>query len=160
MRMAYTLATAAAAVGRNRSSISRAIKTGKLSATRDEVTGAWIIDPAELHRLYPPISAQPDAQHDARPDAEARMGDAHADVHALLRRAEVAESRLADAQDQIADLRRRLDAADEERRAVLRPLTALLIDQRNGAAKADAGEGATQAAGRRRWWPLGRQSRP
>lgn len=131
--MAYTLATAAAAVGRNRSSISRAIKRGKLSATRDEVTGAWIIDPAELHRLYPPV----DARDDARPDAEARMGDAQADVHVLLRRAEIAEARLADARDQIEDLRQERDRLLSLHEADQR----LLVDMRERA------EG-----GRRRWW--------
>jgi hypothetical protein len=49
----YSLAQAAAAVGRNRSSVLRAIKAGKISAVRDEATGEWRIQPAELHRLYP-----------------------------------------------------------------------------------------------------------
>ena len=143
--MAYpTLATAAAAVGRNRSSISRAIKSGKLSATRDEVTGAWIIDPAELHRLYPPVDARddawPDARPDARPDAEARMGDAQADVHTLLRRAEIAEARLADARDQIEDLRQERD----------RLLSLHEADQR---LLADLRE---KPQPQRRWWHWGR----
>jgi chromosome segregation ATPase len=97
------------------------------------VTGAWIIDPAELHRLYPPI----DARNDARPDAEARMGDAQADVHVLLRRAEIAEARLADARDQIEDLRQKRDRLLSLHEADQR----LLVDMRERA------EG-----GRRRWW--------
>ena len=38
--------------GRNRSTIYRDIKNGKLSATRSE-KGGWEIDPAELERVYP-----------------------------------------------------------------------------------------------------------
>ena len=50
----YTIATAAAAVGRNKTAILRAINGGKLSAAQDE-NGEWQIDPAELHRIYPPL---------------------------------------------------------------------------------------------------------
>ena len=40
----YTIATAAAAVGRNKSAILRAIKAGKISVAKDE-NGEWQIDP-------------------------------------------------------------------------------------------------------------------
>jgi ABC-type amino acid transport substrate-binding protein len=65
--------TAAQACGINRSTVLRAIKSGKISATKDELTGAWLIEPAELHRLYPPVAA-PEANavavpKDATPDA-------------------------------------------------------------------------------------------
>jgi hypothetical protein len=49
--MPYSLSQAAEAVGMNRSSILRAIKAGKISATRDE-HDQWQIEPAELHRVY------------------------------------------------------------------------------------------------------------
>ncbi len=50
----HTIATAAAAVGRNKNAILRAIKAGKILAAKDE-NGEWQIDPAELHRIYPPL---------------------------------------------------------------------------------------------------------
>ena len=50
----YNLATAAAAVGRNKNAILRAIETGKIPATRD-ANGEVQIDPADLHRIYPPL---------------------------------------------------------------------------------------------------------
>jgi hypothetical protein len=53
----YNLASASAATGVNKTSIWRAIKGGRLSAQRDE-TGGWMIDPAELHRVFPPLPAQ------------------------------------------------------------------------------------------------------
>ena len=50
----HTIATAAAAVGRNKTAILRAIKAGKISVAKDE-NGELQIDPAELHRIYPPL---------------------------------------------------------------------------------------------------------
>jgi len=47
------LRDAARQVGMHRSSIYRAIRAGRLSATRTE-TGDYAIDPAELFRVYPP----------------------------------------------------------------------------------------------------------
>jgi hypothetical protein len=69
----YNLASAAAATGVNRSTVLRAIKAGRLSAQRDE-TGGWQIDPAELHRVFPPLPApatgsSATAQRDAMADA-------------------------------------------------------------------------------------------
>src|SRR4051794_12746044 len=49
------LREAAEHVGMSKSSIFRAIKTGRLSATRDEHGGVQI-DPAELARVYPPTT--------------------------------------------------------------------------------------------------------
>jgi hypothetical protein len=50
----YNLATAAAAVGRNKNAILRAIETGKIPVSHD-VNGDMQIDPADLHRIYPPL---------------------------------------------------------------------------------------------------------
>lgn len=52
--MPYTLAEAAAATGLNKTSILRAIKSGKISGTKDE-HGQWSVEPGELHRVYPPV---------------------------------------------------------------------------------------------------------
>ena len=51
--MFYTLGQAAKATGKNRTTIYRAIKNGKISATQN-AHGEYDIDPAELHRVYPP----------------------------------------------------------------------------------------------------------
>ena len=74
--MAYNLATAALATGVNKSTILRAIKAGRLSATRDE-TG-WTIEVAELHRVFAPLPAaataeQPRVQRDATTDELVRL---------------------------------------------------------------------------------------
>ena len=50
----YNLATAAAAVGRNKNAILRAIEAGKIPVSQD-ANGDVQIDPADLHRIYPPL---------------------------------------------------------------------------------------------------------
>ena len=52
----YTLSSAARATGKNKSTIHRAIKNGKISVTRDE-NGVCHIDPVELHRVFPPVAS-------------------------------------------------------------------------------------------------------
>jgi len=69
--MSYTLAEAAQACGVNRSTILRSIKAGKISGQQDE-SGAWSVEPVELHRVFAPIAAEatPKAVHqDAQTDA-------------------------------------------------------------------------------------------
>jgi hypothetical protein len=51
--MKHTAGTAAKAVGKTKSTITKAIASGKLSALKN-VSGAWEIDVSELHRVYPP----------------------------------------------------------------------------------------------------------
>ena len=71
--MAFTLGTAAAATGMAKSSILRAFKADRSSASRTE-DGSWSIDPVELGRVFPLLSIsyageiggpQPDATTDA-----------------------------------------------------------------------------------------------
>lgn len=64
-----TLGQAAVETGMAKSAISRAIKSGRLSARKNE-TGSFEIDPAELFRVYPPASSrngfgQHQREHDA-----------------------------------------------------------------------------------------------
>lgn len=53
--MFYTLGTAAKATGKTKTAIAESIKKGRISASRDDF-GRYQIDPAELHRVYPPLS--------------------------------------------------------------------------------------------------------
>ena len=130
--MSYTLAEAAVAAGRDRSTLLRAIKSGKLSAARDAVTGAWRVDPAELARVYGNGIGATQAE------SEPRIGDAAADVRLLLEvermKAAGLEARLADMERVVDDLRQQRDREAEERRR----LTALLADR---------------SERRRSWWP-------
>jgi hypothetical protein len=49
-----TLATAAAAVGRSKTALMRAINDGRIPVSRTE-DGEIQIAPADLHRIYPPL---------------------------------------------------------------------------------------------------------
>ena len=49
--MSYTLNEAAKAVGKSKTTIHRAIKSGKISASKLD-SGAYSIDPSELHRAF------------------------------------------------------------------------------------------------------------
>ena len=55
--MHLTLRQAEQHVHASKSTILRAIRTGKLSADRDGPEGSYRIDPAELFRVFPPKSA-------------------------------------------------------------------------------------------------------
>jgi hypothetical protein len=49
--MSYTLAAAAAAAGVNKTTVLRAIQSGRMLGTRDEL-GQWHVEPVELHRVF------------------------------------------------------------------------------------------------------------
>ena len=51
--MSYTLGEAAIACGKSKSTISKAIKAGKISAEKND-HGTFEIEASELHRVYPP----------------------------------------------------------------------------------------------------------
>lgn len=52
--MRYTLGTAAKSTGKSKTTIQRAISKGLISAEKDR-SGGYSIDPAELHRIFPPL---------------------------------------------------------------------------------------------------------
>ena len=158
---------AAVAAGRAKSTILRAIQSGKLSAARDEATGSWMIEPAELHRVYP---AGPDAvlvrsaTAPVRSSTELRTGvQERGATTALQSRLEAAEARIAEMLESqrlrdevIEDLRRQRDRADDERHraqeqlaAAQERITALLTDQRPAAPVAPQ---PAPEAPRRSWW--------
>jgi hypothetical protein len=89
--MSYTLAEAATAAGVYKSTVLRAIKSGKVSGSKNEM-GEWIVEPAELHRVYPPV-----ARTDADTSATQRYapGDAMVAADAVLR-ASMLEERVAE----------------------------------------------------------------
>jgi hypothetical protein len=114
--MSYTLATAAVACGVNKSTILRAIKTGKVSAVRDE-HGQWHVEPAEVHRVYPLV---------ATPGTDATQRYVPADAAALAladQRAALAEGRLAELKELLADMQRDRNAwrGQAQRLALPRP---------------------------------------
>lgn len=132
--MEYTLAGAAQATGIAKTTIFRAIKSGKLSAKRlDDRT--YRIDASELARVYPIVASQrSDETVRNVPKQEKRPGTprvSEAEVAVLRTKLEMVEAQLArerDLRDQeresaererettretVADLRKRLDRSEE-----------------------------------------------
>src|SRR3954462_14984883 len=107
--MPYNLAQAGAAVGRNRSTILKAIRRGAISATRDPATGGWLIEPAELHRVFPALS--PGVAQDTAGDRRDT-----ADNSELRARLNDKDALIAAHQAAIEDLRNRLTESEHERR--------------------------------------------
>lgn len=125
--MKYTLSQAAAATGKNKATIQRAIKSGKISAGKN-ASGAYEIDPSELHRVFPALT-QRVAQHDI--NKATQRSDMHSENMQLqLDLLEAERERERDQlQATIDDLRARLDRSEER-------VTALL-----------------PAPNKRSWWP-------
>jgi hypothetical protein len=112
--MRYTLGTAAKATNKAKSTILRAIKSGTISATKTH-GGSYEIEPSELHRVFPPNSAQQTISNDKQPNEE------HG---ATLRlRLEILETERQRERDQmqatIDDLRLRLDRSEDRITALL-----------------------------------------
>ncbi len=62
--MPYTLGQAAKATGKQKSTILDSIRKGRISAAKDDF-GRYQIDPAELHRVYPPNASSVHAEREA-----------------------------------------------------------------------------------------------
>ena len=124
----YSLAQAAKATGKSKPTIARAIKAGKLSATRAD-DGSYTIDPAELARVFSL------AAHSIDKIADAYPATSPGEVEALT----------------IRQLWNRLDAEVEERRWVQEWLTGLLTRRQAGNVPA-VQKTETGSAARAAWW--------
>lgn len=107
-----SLSQAAKLTGKSKSTINRAIKTGKLSATRHE-DGSYSIDPAELSRAF-----------DVEPPEGTKRRDTEPDGTRLLERIAALEAMLNREREISADLK-------EDRDRWRQQATALLPDQRS-----------------------------
>ena len=116
--MLFTLQQAADATGKDKSTIQRAIKSGKLSATRN-TDRTYSIDSSELQRVYVLHNAditQQALQHGATTDATNAMETLQAKIELLQMQVEIMR-------ETTQDLRTRLDNSDQERRQLLAMLT-------------------------------------
>ena len=129
----YSLARAAAEAGRSRSTVLRAIQTGRLSAARDVTTGEWQIDASELVRVYPPAA---DRHDDGHADIAA---DGRGDSAALVA---AKDALILEQGETIRDLRRRLDLATQQLSEALQQVKQV-TDQR---------QAASVPPPRRHWW--------
>lgn len=116
--MSYTLNEAAKAVGKSKTTIHRAIKLGKISASKLE-SGAYAIDPSELHRVFQVGTAERTIRNDTERD-ETASGTADIRLEMLEKERERERQQL---EETIADLR-------EDRDKWRQQATALLEDKR------------------------------
>jgi excisionase family DNA binding protein len=113
--MVYTLGEAAKATGKSKATLSKAIKNGRISAQKDE-TGAFRIDPSELHRVYPLNVHLEQKQTQANSATEA---DNSGLIRELQARLEAAQERIADKESVISDLREDRDRWRQQATALL-----------------------------------------
>jgi hypothetical protein len=123
-----SLRQAAELTGKSKSTLTRAIKAGRLSASRN-AEGMFAIDPAELARAYPFV-APSDAEHDAHHGAPRNSETDEAAILRLQlsllidereRERAIAEREREQLAGTVADLRVRLDRAEQR-------ITALISD--------------------------------
>ena len=82
--MSFDLASAAAATGVAKSSVLRAIKAGRISATRDD-NGRWHVEPVELFKIFPPLpSTQPATHQYGVPERVTQLLEALAELKSAL----------------------------------------------------------------------------
>lgn len=153
MKMSWSISQAAKETGLSKSTISRAIKAGRVSASRQD-DGAYLIEPAELFRVYPRGVAQPspDARHDAvRNSHEEAYATPSHNIEILQVKLAMTEAMLLQErensrrqQETVEDLRRRLDAASEKVLALAQPMPP------SSDARHDASRNPSQPRG---WWP-------
>ena len=105
--MKYTLSEAAAATGKNKATIQRAIKSGKISATKGE-SGSYEIDPSELHRVFPSITQRVAYQKNATIRNGAQRAGIPTDFNAL--------QRIADLEKELAVMEERKNGLEEQKR--------------------------------------------
>ena len=131
--MKYSLSEAAKATGKNKTTIQRAIKNGKISAIKGN-KGSYEIDPSELHRVFPPAATQRDAQHNQSNDTQRdkvssnnssleRIFELEKELAVMRERATGLETQRDQMTDTISDLRKRLDSSEGR-------IVALLTDAR------------------------------
>ena len=125
--MKYTLSEAAAATGKNKATIQRAIKSGKISAPKGE-TGSYEIDPSELHRVFQPVAQSENAttrnsaqQAGLPPDSNAlqRIANLEKELAVMEERKNGLEEQKRHLTDTIEDLRKRLDSSEGRVMALL-----------------------------------------
>ena len=119
-----TLAQAAKETGLTKPAIFKAIKNGKISASKDD-RGQWMIDPAELFRVYAPVSQKETGEpHTAHVGLLLKLKELEAKL-------EVNEKRLLDKDAEIEIYRRQMEdlRAERERwRVQVEQITRLLTD--------------------------------
>lgn len=143
--MAYTLGEAAKATGKSKTSIRRALDSGRVSGTKNDL-GEWVIEPVELHRVFPMAergngSEEQKVARSVTPDGTGGPPL----LQAMLEAAEREKALLRELLDRERDISRGLE---EDRDHWRLQATALLTDQTR---KQDAAPETPEPAPQGRW---------
>lgn len=120
--MSYSLKEAAKATGKSKTTIHRALKSGKISAIKLD-SGAYAIEPAELHRVFPLVPPERNKERSIRNSEEHPRNDQGMLRGQLETMEKEREREREQLQETIADLR-------EDRDRWRQQATALLEDKR------------------------------
>jgi len=128
--MKFTAGQAAKAVGKSMPTISKALKTGRLSAKK--VGNKYEIDASELFRVWPKISDDEGLPSGvSKPSPLSLVNPKESDEIKALQDALNAERKLNSEKDgRIADLTQRAERAEQKEDAAQAQLVGLLTDQR------------------------------
>jgi len=113
-----TLTESSKETGLTRSAIFKAIKSGRLSANKNN-KGEFLIDPAELFRVYKPVNKEmlPSEQLATHKETQETQETQETAELSMMKRL------LAQVESERDDLRRRLDEESAERRKLMNILT-------------------------------------
>lgn len=106
--MGYSMRQAADVCGKSRTTIHRALKSGRMSGTQDNTTGEWSIDPSELRRVFP----WDRSVHEHKSTNVHDMVNSTSD-EVLAVKVAMLENQLEREKETVSDLRKRLDLSDE-----------------------------------------------
>lgn len=120
--MSYSLKQAAEATGKSKPTVLRALQSGRMSGKKDD-NGEWQIDPAELHRVFPPVQST-DTRTDTKESNE---------IAVLRRELEILREERQRDHDLIKDMRQDREDLRKDRDHWRQQATALLTDQREKA---------------------------
>jgi hypothetical protein len=94
--MAYTLGEAAKAVGKSKATLSKAVKSGRLSAIKKE-DGSFSIEAVELHRVYPPAPLE--TVNSEQKETPMETGVNTAEIMVLQAKLDAARERISDLEE-------------------------------------------------------------
>ena len=129
--MKLTLNQAAKDCGRAKSTISKAIKTGKLSHEKGD-KGAFLIDQSELHRVFLPTSNEQERIPVKNTKNEQGNSTLQVELDAIRRELKTANLERTREREQLTDQIRELRDTVAEQRADFRQTLAVITDQRAG----------------------------
>ena len=108
-----TLTEAAEQTGKSKSTLTRAIRTGKLSAQRNE-HGDYRVEPSELFRVFDPVTSHDESQASPTVEQNVMVAD-------LLDMVKSKDSEIAEIRDELDDTKDRLLEHQKAARSLMSP---------------------------------------